>query len=512
MLRPADIAARPDMDFGIMKVSPSRRIVSGAAGETSLEPRVMQVLVLLLDARGAVVTRTRIFDECWGGIMVGDDSINRAIGHLRKIPAEVAPGAFEIETIPRTGYRLTGELFDGVGDQPEEGAGAAPSRSGISRRAAIGGGVAVAAAAGGYLWLGRDRTDPRAAALIAAGERTLREAWPDAQPQAVASFRRAVGIEPRNARAWGLLAVALRNVAEEMPPDRTSDAVSQSEAAAQRALELNPKEGNALAALATLQPYFGQWAAGEDRLRSVLAVAPDNTTAMSHLTTLTQSVGRARESWNLNERLLELEPLSPVHQFRRGMKHWIFGRVAEADLAIDRALQSWPRHPAVWNTRLYLFAFTGREQAAIALIDEVASRPKMFGGAAERTWRLSLAALRSRAAADVAAAREANLQAANGPFAIAAPMILSALGELDAAFEVAGGFLLRKGRLVGSLWPDPGEMRINDQQWRRTMNLFTPATAPMRADPRFRQLCDGIGLTAYWKQRGVGPDPMFPIA
>ena len=515
MLRPADLAARPDIDLGVLKVSPSRRIVSGPAGETSLEPRIMQVLILLLDARGNVVTRNQIFDECWGGVMVGDDSINRAIGKLRRVSAEVAPGAFEIETIPRTGYRLTGEIFTAPPGEAQDGAVGGPARvTPVNRRVAIGAGIAVAAVAAGagYFLFGPERRDPRAAALIEEGERTLREAWPDAQAQGVENFRRAVAIEPRNARAWGLLAVALRNVAEEASPDRTSTAVRECQAAAQRALALDAREGNALAALATLHPYFGEWAAAEDRLRSVLSVDPNNPTALSHLTTLLQSVGRGRESWELNERLLELEPLSPVHQFRRALKFWIYGRIPQADRTIDHALQLWPRHPAVWNARLYIFAFTGREDAAVALIDDVATRPKTFAPASERTWRISLAAIRTRAVADLAAAREANLKAAKGPFAVASLMILSHLRELDAAFAIANGFLLRKGPLVGSLWPDPAYMRINDQQWRRTMNLFTPATAPMRADPRFRQLCEGIGLTAYWKQRGIGPDRMFRIA
>ena len=507
MLKLADLAARPDMDFGALRVSPSRRIVAGPAGETSLEPRVMQVLLHLLDAKGAVVTRNQIFDECWGGVMVGDDSINRAIGRLRKVPAEVAPGAFEIETIPRTGYRITGDIFAGA-----TGAGAEAPR--VSRRAAIGGGAAltVAAGAGAYLWLGRERLDPRAAALVEEGERILREAWPEEQATAVRSLRQAVAIEPRHASAWGLLAVAHRNVAEEAPPERTSAAVRGCEAAARRALALDPREGNALAALATLRPYFGEWGAAEDRLRRVLAVAPDNPTALSHLTTLLQSVGRARDSWNSNERLMELEPLSPVHHFRRALKLWIYGRVPEADVTIDRALQLWPRHPAVWNARLFLFAFTGRPRAGLAMIEDAATRPKGFNAMSEQRWRPSLAAIETRAPKDIAAAREANLKPAAGGVAVNAMMILSHLGEVDAAFAVAEGLLQRRGALVGSLSPGPAQMKINDQQWRRTMNLFTPATAPMRADRRFRGLCEGIGLTRYWKQRGIGPDSIFRIA
>ena len=74
----------------------------------------MKVFLLLLDAGGSVVTRDELFDSVWGGVFVGDDSLNRAIARVRKIAAETAPGLFEIETIPRTGYRLIREIL-GIG-------------------------------------------------------------------------------------------------------------------------------------------------------------------------------------------------------------------------------------------------------------------------------------------------------------------------------------------------------------------------------------------------------------
>jgi hypothetical protein len=36
--------------------------------------------------------------------------------------------------------------------------------------------------------------------------------------------------------------------------------------------------------------------------------------------------------------------------------------------------------------------------------------------------------------------------------------------------------------------------------------MFTPAAKPMFNDPRFLELCQGIGLTDYWRRRNVKPD------
>ena len=112
LLTTAELAARPDFTLGLAAVSPSSRTIAGPGGTADVEPRVMQVLVVLADAAGQVVTRGTLFDRCWGGVFVGDDSLNRAIGAVRKLAAEIAGGSFEIETIPRTGYRLTGDSVD----------------------------------------------------------------------------------------------------------------------------------------------------------------------------------------------------------------------------------------------------------------------------------------------------------------------------------------------------------------------------------------------------------------
>lgn len=106
MLKLADLAVRSDFALGPLRVSPARRQVSGPLGEIHVEPLIMQVFLLLADAEGNVVTRATLFDEVWGGVEVGDYSLNRAVTMVRRIATEVAPGAFVIENIPRTGYRL----------------------------------------------------------------------------------------------------------------------------------------------------------------------------------------------------------------------------------------------------------------------------------------------------------------------------------------------------------------------------------------------------------------------
>src|SRR5215212_1767259 len=105
MITTADLVAREDFTLGGVIVSPSTRALRGPAGTEDIEPRVMQVLVVLAEAAGQVITRETLFNRCWGAVYVGDDSLNRAVAAVRRA-VETVGGRFEVDTIPRTGYRL----------------------------------------------------------------------------------------------------------------------------------------------------------------------------------------------------------------------------------------------------------------------------------------------------------------------------------------------------------------------------------------------------------------------
>lgn len=114
---PVVLAREAGFVLGPLSVEPATRQLAWPVGQSeTLEPRVMQVLVALHRARGAVLTRYDLTAACWHGMVVGEDSIQRAIQRLRKV-AERADGAFRIETITRVGYRL---LADATVDAPAE--------------------------------------------------------------------------------------------------------------------------------------------------------------------------------------------------------------------------------------------------------------------------------------------------------------------------------------------------------------------------------------------------------
>jgi TolB-like protein/DNA-binding winged helix-turn-helix (wHTH) protein len=108
------LAAEPDFVLGDLAIHPSVREVVRGGERHQVEPRVMQVLVALARANGAVVSRDELIHRCWDDRVVGEAAINRCIFKLREL-ADAGEGraSFHIETIARVGYRL--EAVDGAG-------------------------------------------------------------------------------------------------------------------------------------------------------------------------------------------------------------------------------------------------------------------------------------------------------------------------------------------------------------------------------------------------------------
>src|SRR5262245_46522525 len=99
-----DLAVEADFTLGSAKVRPALLLFSLNGTNDLLEPRIMQVLVMLARRSGGAVSRHELMDACWSGRVVGEDALERAISRLRKIGEE--RDVFEIKAIPRVGYRL----------------------------------------------------------------------------------------------------------------------------------------------------------------------------------------------------------------------------------------------------------------------------------------------------------------------------------------------------------------------------------------------------------------------
>ena len=101
---PIELGTELPFQVGHARVDPVSREASFDSTTERLQPQNLKVLIALTRNKSRVVTRDELIDLCWDSRYVGDDVINRSISTLRQFGQRA--GGFEIETIPRSGYRL----------------------------------------------------------------------------------------------------------------------------------------------------------------------------------------------------------------------------------------------------------------------------------------------------------------------------------------------------------------------------------------------------------------------
>ena len=100
---------RPSARLGDRTVDWGRLVLGrDGAPPVKLTPKAAQVLALLLDAEGATVSRSAIFDAVWPGSASSDEVLTQVVKELRRAFGERAGEGCAIETIPKLGYRWAG--------------------------------------------------------------------------------------------------------------------------------------------------------------------------------------------------------------------------------------------------------------------------------------------------------------------------------------------------------------------------------------------------------------------
>src|SRR5207248_2324593 len=98
------------LDFAGAAVDPIERTASGGARRVPLTPREVQLIELLVDAAGEVVSYETLYHEILGRKFVGDTSNMRVL--LGKLDLSFRAMDISIrryiDVIPKTGYRYRG--------------------------------------------------------------------------------------------------------------------------------------------------------------------------------------------------------------------------------------------------------------------------------------------------------------------------------------------------------------------------------------------------------------------
>jgi DNA-binding winged helix-turn-helix (wHTH) protein len=334
------VSTRVRLAFDRYDLDPSRRRLSASGEPVGISDRQLDVLWLLANHAGQIVSKDDLISAAWKEVAVGDNSLEQVISSLRRLLGRQADGSAFIETVARRGYRFLAGVTRRAARESDAALDSllAPFRAFVEGRAALESleSERVARAREVFDRLVREAPEYTsghiglANACVMQFETTRADAAPDVAVLGLAAqhAREACRLDPQSGEAWATLAFIL---------ERTGNNLD-ARAAASRAIVLEPDNWRHHFRLA-----FVSW--GEERLRAAdrtLALLPGFP--LAHW--LAATVHVARQVLHEAERELEAG-LSQVaagsSRFSSVALHWMLGLIHLARDDRDRALELFER-------------------------------------------------------------------------------------------------------------------------------------------------------------------------
>ena len=399
--------------FGVFELDYHNRQLRREGRPLKLQEQPLQVLALLLEHPGDLVTRSDIRSRLWPAdtFVDFDNSLNAAVNRLREALGDSAENPRFVETVPRRGYKFIAPVVVGgvsVGERFRWG-GQPRIVAGV---AAIVLALAVAGVWGA--WRARPAAlPPRAEALDAymnaryhIGRVTARDT-----AEAITLLEKAVTVDPSFARGLAELSRAYRQKAFYFSDDPEA-LQKRAFVAAEKALELDPGLADAHLARGFLlwsnYKHFDHRGAIQE-YRRALESDPSLDEAHHQLGNVFMHIGLLERAAEEMQRAVALNPTNALAQFHLAAAQEYLGQYEEA-------LQGFARTEGFANPSLWTFekASTlyrmGRfAEATIVLNAYLSSRPENDGGLVVSTNALVLAATGNVKAAerDIAEAQTA---------------------------------------------------------------------------------------------------------
>lgn len=409
------------MRIGTWTAERATGLLRGERGEVKLEPKVMDLLWLLAANAGSVMTRERIMEALWPGVIVGEDALARCVSKLRLALGDDARTPRYVETIAKRGYRLLLNVVSespSMQDLPAAVEPSQPKKTSPHRRhnlKLLGLGF-LAAVVVMIVAFGASRVQHTAglAPSIGADTSTMLAHADDAYFQfsradneaAIELYQRVLALRPDDAAAHAGLANALTQrcirwpatVATEYTQLRDALAsghlrdpqnqlqLQRAQGLAERAVALAPNSAAAHKAMGFVQAAQGELDAALLSYQRAVALDPDNWGALINIGDSLEISGKADQALVYFERAYEA--MSRVYtrnpaqvrpwQSRLGVllaqRHQQAGRVAEAEAWYRRVLAQSPLHPEATRQLAAILRDGGDSAQAERMCTELAQR------------------------------------------------------------------------------------------------------------------------------------------
>ncbi|MGN6788110.1 MAG: hypothetical protein ACTHJP_01090 [Rhodanobacteraceae bacterium] len=295
-------------------------------------------------------------------------------------------------------------------------------------------------------------------------------------PQAIGLLQQATTLDPKFARAWAKLAVAYA-VLPQYTGANWNESWKTSDAAAHRALILDPNDAEAYSALSYNQFSQRHYVAMVEPMQRALALAPDNSAVNYWASNELAAMGRTHDAEARIDAALTNDPANILLLFYKSMLRWRQHDQAGALAYIHRA--------GVTDSP---FGALMLEFYDAAHGDMAGSAREFANSTSQMGTKISLAALQAiyRGTYGDAAQRQVALKILDAHLDDNwAPTMLLQLGEPARSLDVfERGHSGLSDAYLNWLWqPEP---------WSRKA----------RQDPAFQGFAQRIGMVAYWKQFG----------
>jgi TolB-like protein/Flp pilus assembly protein TadD len=161
-------------------------------------------------------------------------------------------------------------------------------------------------------------------------------------PAAIGEFNRALELDPLYAPAYTGLADAFATLGDMLHSMPHQEAFTRAEAAARRALELDPSEAEAHATLGHMRMHAWRWAEAEREFQLAIDLSPGYAPAHQWRAFNLASRGRLDEAVAQSRRAEQLDPLSPIIGADVAQVLYFAGRDQEAIAQSRKTLQMSP--------------------------------------------------------------------------------------------------------------------------------------------------------------------------
>ena len=398
--------------LGPWEVKPETGELSDGETTTTLEPKLMALLSLLVSRSGSVLSREQIEQALWPNAVVGEDTVARAVSRLRRSLGDSARSPRFIETLSKRGYRLIASVERLATTQRQSAVTVMPAGKGPWRLLAT---ALLAAVVVAGAWLALQppdslESDPSLDALAAqvarADDLYMRFTRADNEA-AIGLYERVLAEQPENASAQAGLANSLVQRVVRWPRSTDAEGVTtltealdrgltsrpeakavlaRASAMAERAVQLAPRDPDALKALAFTYAAQGDLDRAAVMYNDVIALDADAWAAMVNLGEIYSMRGDKSAAVGLFERAFEAMERAYDYEPQRvgawqvpfgvmiGQMHEELSHPADAELWYRRVLGLVPYEPEATVRLARLLAASGQSQEAMSLCQALIAR------------------------------------------------------------------------------------------------------------------------------------------